>query len=77
MSVEAKIEQHNVVVDWQSNLEVRREMRRDVKREAAKARVRLQTKSGWNDWPTRSWTWPSKGISRDGTGQRPLRRHDD
>ena len=32
-SVEAKIDLHNVVVDWQSNLEVRREMRRDVKRE--------------------------------------------
>ena len=26
------INQHNVVVDWQTNLEVQREMRRDVKR---------------------------------------------
>ena len=34
--VEAVIEQHNVVVDWQSNLEVQREMRRDVKRKLRK-----------------------------------------
>ena len=34
--VEAVIKQHNVVVDWQSNLEVRREMRRDVKRKLRK-----------------------------------------
>ena len=36
MDVEAVIEQHNVVVDWQSNLEVQREMRRDVKRKLRK-----------------------------------------
>ena len=32
LGVEAVINQHNVVVDWQTNLEVQREMRRDVKR---------------------------------------------
>ena len=32
-SVESVVNRHNAVVDWQSNLEVLREMRRDIKRE--------------------------------------------
>ena len=32
-SVESVVNHHNAVVDWQSNLEVLREMRRDIKRE--------------------------------------------
>ena len=32
-SVESVVNNHNAVVDWQSNLEVLREMRRDIKRE--------------------------------------------
>ena len=32
-SVESVVDRHNAVVDWQSNLEVLREMRRDIKRE--------------------------------------------
>lgn len=32
LKVEEIIENHQVVIDWQSNLEVRREMRRDIKR---------------------------------------------
>ena len=32
-SVESVVNRHNTVVDWQSNLEVLREMRRDIKRE--------------------------------------------
>ena len=31
--VESVVNRHNAVVDWQSNLEVLREMRRDIKRE--------------------------------------------
>ena len=31
--VEGAIERHRDVIDWQSNLEVQREMRRDIKRE--------------------------------------------
>ena len=33
LRVEAALDGHRVVVDWQSNLEVQREMRRDIKRE--------------------------------------------
>ena len=33
ISVESVVNRHNAVVDWQSNLEVLREMRRDIKRE--------------------------------------------
>ena len=33
LKVEAIVDRHNAVVDWQSNLEVLREMRRDIKRE--------------------------------------------
>ena len=33
LKVQAVVDQHNAVVDWQSNLEVLREMRRDIKRE--------------------------------------------
>ena len=32
-SVESVVNRHNAIVDWQSNLEVLREMRRDIKRE--------------------------------------------
>ena len=32
-SVESVVNRHDAVVDWQSNLEVLREMRRDIKRE--------------------------------------------
>ena len=32
-NVESVVNRHNTVVDWQSNLEVLREMRRDIKRE--------------------------------------------
>ena len=32
-NVESVVNRHNTVVDWQSNLEVQREMRRDIKRE--------------------------------------------
>ena len=32
-SIESVVNRHNAVVDWQSNLEVLREMRRDIKRE--------------------------------------------
>lgn len=31
--MEGVIAQHKVVIDWQSNQEVQREMRRDIKRE--------------------------------------------
>ena len=33
LKVDAVVSRHKVVVDWQSNLEVQREMRRDIKRE--------------------------------------------
>ncbi len=61
LKVEEAIKKHQVVIDWQSNLEVRREMRRDIKRV-------LRAKGGYGQKELDDLTRQIVGVAGRGQG---------
>ena len=56
------IVRHSVVVDWQSNEEIKRLMRRDIKRELRPTGD--FTEEQLRSWRTGSWSWPNVRSER-------------
>ena len=73
--VESVVNHHNAVIDWQSNLEVLREMRRDIKRELRPTDDYTEEQIG-GVWQTGSSSWPAGGVGGERKGPYPLRQHD-
>ena len=53
--VEKVIVRHKNLIDWQTNLDAQREMRRDIKRELRPTET--TPKNSWTNWQAASWNW--------------------